>query len=679
MGVLMNARSMDILHMLLENEGYISVNKIAETMKVSKRSVYYDIYHINDWLAYYNLPELEIVRKKGICLSRSEKSKIEEVLRESCVDDEYIFSPTERANIIICSVIYSETPIYIEQLMEYCNVSRNTIFNDLNMVESELKNFELKLFYEPKKGYRIEGDVVKVRAAYIAYFSRLQPLYEIGQLPFLSEETVGKYISILREIESRLHVNYVEGVVITLAALLPIIVRGNSGLTIPNLKREEVESTREFTLVEEYFPEIEWVEKIYLCIHLLGSRVTVNSSDIFHERPNKRVYDVTKTLVAEFEKVACVTFRDRDELEQALFAHVGASLYRYQYGIQIGDSIGEDVIREYPELFEITKRASRYLEQMIGMPVPDKEIAFLALHFGAHLTLPMTNGNRLRILVVCVNGVSTGYMIRREVQKLLPEAEVVGVESLRSIHNAQEICDVIISTVKMKNVVPVITIHPVMTDRDREHILEHPRVKSFVARFNLEHLLDEIHPYIRPEDWDEVKTKVTNCLVQENVVTQTYTKKKKLGFVDLLKNDRIRMTDGVETWTQSLWMAGEKLIQEKSIEDRYINNIVSQLQYYGPYMFITPRVILAHAKPEDGVRSLDASMMISKKEIVFSDFHKANIVIVLAAVDQEKHLRILKEIAEIFSIQTRIDDLIQMENQEEVLMYLENLIEEKNE
>ena len=54
-------------------------------------------------------------------------------------------------------------------------------------------------------------------------------------------------------------------------------------------------------------------------------------------------------------------------------------------------------------------------------------------------------------------------------------------------------------------------------------------------------------------------------------------------------------------------------------------------------------------------------------------------MIVLAAVDQEKHLRILKEIAEIFYIQTMIDDLIQMENQEEVLMYLENLIEEKNE
>lgn len=676
MGMLINGRSLDILQMLLDSEAYVSVGKIAEIMNVSKRSVYYDIYHINDWLTDHDLPELEIVRKKGIFLDNLKKEKIEKILGESCTDCEYIFSPMERVEIIICSIIYSETPVYIEHLMSYCRVSRNTIFNDLNMVENELDDFELKLSYEPKKGYQIVGEVIKIRAAYICYFRRLQVLYEIGQLTFLPIDVIEKNIGVMREIETRLHVNYVEGVVISLAALLPIVERGNSNLIILQLKKEEVESTREYALVEEYFPRMEWVEKIYFCIHLLGARVTVNSNDIFHEKPNKRVYEVTKALVAEFEKVACVTFRSREDLEQALFAHVSASLYRYQYGIQVGDNIGEEVIREYPDLYEITKRASRYLERMIGMPVPEKEIAFLALHFGAHLTLPSPSGGRLRILIVCVNGVSTGNMIRREIQKLLPEADIVGVESLRNIHNAQEICDVIFSTVKMKNVVPVIHINPVLTNRDRELILSHPRIKSFVMRFNLEQLLGEIRPYIRQDDWEEVKEKVTNCLMQNNTLTPAYGRNEKIGIVDLLKKKRICINYKEETWTQALWHTGENMLQEGNIERRYIDSIVSQLQYYGPYMFITPRVILAHAKPEDGVCRLDAAMMVSKKEIAFSDFYKANIVIMLAAVDQEKHLRILKEIADVFSIQTRIDDILGMDSEEEILTYLENVIKE---
>ncbi len=454
MAAVMNARGREIINILLQSSDYIKVDEIARQINVSKRSIYYDIYQINDWLVYYGLPELVIVRKKGILIPEDVKTEIEDILEDDTLVDDYVFSPTERIGIIICNIIYSDEPVYIEQLMSCCNVSRNTIFNDLTVVETELTQYDLKLSYEVKKGYYIAGDIIKVRAVFLLYFNKLLPLYEENRLYFMDKEKVLGYVSTLNRMEERLHTKYVAGVITSLAALLPVLDRGDSGLVIQNLRREEIESTREFSLIEEYFPDMEWVEKIYFCIHLLGARVTVNSNDLFHGRPRQEVYEVTKALVSEFEKVACVNFGDRDNLEQALFAHIGASLYRYQYGIQIGDSIGEDVIKEYPDLFRITKIVSRYLEQMIGLPVPDKEIAFLALHFGAHLTLPDGQSKLLRILIVCVNGISTGNMIRREVRRLLPDCEIVGVESVRTVKNAQDKCDVIISTIHMKSVVP---------------------------------------------------------------------------------------------------------------------------------------------------------------------------------------------------------------------------------
>lgn len=680
MATIMNIRGREILQILLQNDHYIKVEDIACQMNVSKRSIYYDIYHINDWLTFYGLPELEIVRKKGILLDDEVKKQIEEIIDNSSVVDDYVFSPTERIGIIICSIIYLKESIFIEQLMSFCNVSRNTIFNDLSVVESELQQYDLKIIYEPKSGYRIIGDTIKVRAVYILYFNQLYPLYEDNHLSFMNKDEILSNIEILKKMEARLHTNYVHGVITSLAALLPIVIRGGSNLKIKNLRREEIESTKEFSLIQEYYPDMEWVEKIYFCIHLLGSRVTVNSNDIFHERPRQEVYEVTKSLVSEFEKVACVNFHDRENLEQALFAHISASLYRYQYGIQIGDSIADDVIREYPDLFEITRIVSKYLEQMIGLSIPNKEIAFLALHFGAHLTLPDGKGKHLRILIVCVNGISTGNMIRREIKKLLPDCEIVAVKSVKSITNVQKICDVIISTVKMKSVVPVITINPIMTKKDREQILSHPRIKNHVMKLDVNYLMEEISPYIQEKDRDSVKKKIEACLSHNSNISMSASyKSEKVGLLELLQNNRIKIIEETNSWIKALWKAGKKLLEDGSIEGKYIDMIISQLQYYGPYMFITPGVILAHAKPEDGVNRLDASMFIYRKPVVFTDFYKAHIIILLAAPDQEKHLKILRDIADIFSIQSRIDDLINLPDEDSVLDYLKkfSMIEEK--
>lgn len=101
----LNARCREIMEMFLNSTSHISLQQVAEQLHISKRSIYYDLYRINDWLEYYGLDELEIVRGKGILLDEDQKRAIEEVLLEEKEEEEYIFSPTERIDIIICSII----------------------------------------------------------------------------------------------------------------------------------------------------------------------------------------------------------------------------------------------------------------------------------------------------------------------------------------------------------------------------------------------------------------------------------------------------------------------------------------------------------------------------------------------------------------------------------------------
>ena len=108
------------------------------------------------------------------------------------------------------------------------------------------------------------------------------------------------------------------------------------------------------------------------------------------------------------------------------------------------------------------------------------------------------------------------------------------------------------------------------------------------------------------------------------------------------------------------------LIQNKSIESAYINSIISQIRYYGCYMFIMPRVILAHSKPEWS-NQLDCSIHFFREPVRFSDKDLANVVIVLAAIDQESHLKLLRDIITIFGEDSVVDEFLTCSTKTEIL------------
>ena len=652
----MTERCQAIVNMLLASDSWLTLSQIETTLNVSRRSIYYDLCRINDWLVENDMAELEVVRGKGIYITEDLKNRIEEIKEDSDDVGDYVYSPMERVHLIICSIIFSKDSVYIEQLMDYCMVSRNTIFNDLRVVASQLQDYNLELLYEAKQGYYIDGDTIKIRALYLQHVHELEKNFEEKMLPFMDKEEFQTHYNALKEVEKALNIQYVRGTLRALATLIPVMLRTEHNLSFPKLKMTEIESTREWQEIGRQFAEMDEKERVYLCLHFLGSRVAVASNDIFEEQSDQTVYEITKALVAEFEKKACVIFKDKEELERQLFVHINSSLYRYQYGIWLDDSVCDDIIREYPDLFEITKLVSRYLEQQIGLPIPESEIAYLALHFGAHLSAESSNTSRLRIMIICVNGISTGNMLKREVSKLLPQVEIIGVYPLVAVQNVQDICDLIITTVKIKCIVPSIQVHPILTDYDRNLILNHPKIRAMQGRVDVERLMKAMEPYIAKGKKEEALRTLKEYFKDTDV--REDAKKRPESLADALNMENIAVRESQKQWTGALWEAGEPLVKRGSVEKEYIDRIISQIRYYGPYMFITPRVILAHAKPEDGVNRLDVSFFVYKQAVKFSDFHEANIVIVLAAEDQEKHLKILRDIASIFSIQARIDDIL---------------------
>ena len=64
------------MDMLLKATYYSSLNQISQKLAVSKRSIYYDICKLNEWLEYYNVSGLKVVRGKEIFIDENNKKKI---------------------------------------------------------------------------------------------------------------------------------------------------------------------------------------------------------------------------------------------------------------------------------------------------------------------------------------------------------------------------------------------------------------------------------------------------------------------------------------------------------------------------------------------------------------------------------------------------------------------------
>ena len=199
--------------------------------------------------------------------------------------------------------------------------------------------------YRSKKGYVITGNEARVRTVFLLNIQELKKTFSREGIRFIDWEKIDSYEEILKKIEQEMGVEYVSESRESLAVLLPICEMGKGTLYFDDLKTEEIVERKEYDLIEKYFPYLKKNEKIYVCLHFLGGRIASAPESLFENSNNEMVYEITKSLVTEFEKTACVIFDNKEDLERQLFVHINSSLYRYQYGIQCLDMMNEDIIR----------------------------------------------------------------------------------------------------------------------------------------------------------------------------------------------------------------------------------------------------------------------------------------------------------------------------------------------
>lgn len=114
-------------------------------------------------------------------------------------------------------------------------------------------------------------------------------------------------------------------------------------------------------------------------------------------------------------------------------------------------------------------------------------------------------------------------------------------------------------------------------------------------------------------------------------------------------NDKTIQTNvDINTWEEAVIRGSEPLLENGDIEKKYVDAMIEAVYKYGPYMVLADNFALMHSRPENGV--LNTSMaLITTKHALDMNGKPVKVFLILAAKDNQSHVKALSQITEILS------------------------------
>lgn len=147
---------------------------------------------------------------------------------------------------------------------------------------------------------------------------------------------------------------------------------------------------------------------------------------------------------------------------------------------------------------------------------------------------------------------------------------------------------------------------------------------------------------------------------------------------ELLTKDTIQLANFVNTWQEAIHLAASPLLKQNKIEERYIEAMIHSIEKHGPYVVITPKVAIPHARPTEGVNALAMSLLSLHKPILFGPKKPVFLIIVIAATDHSSHLQAFVDLTKILQKPNQIDSIIACQHKEDIMKEIQQIVEKES-
>lgn len=481
----------------------VTVAMISEMLGLSSRTILREIPHVEKWLAQN---DFHFVRKPGVGLILNESVEnqklILELLEVESVTNNY--SKDERCRRILGELLYAKEPLKSYSFTSKYHISEGTFSGDLDRIIQWLEPYQIQLIRRPGMGIWLEGEESSCRQAIanLVYESvdenQIMQMLR-GETPnaqtaltannrvfgLLNNDTTEQVERILLDSEKKLHIQYADSAYVGLIMHISLAIK-----RIQNNEKIEMESERlqklmrlpEFAVAEEICDRLKEQFHIpiprgevgFVTMHLSSARIWPTDERVERNMERINLRQISSEIIGVVEQELEIDLSDSDSLLEDLCNHLGPALSRLSLNIPIENSQLDTIKEEYPDIWRATCKASSVLSRELGLPgIPESEISFIAMHFGAAVEKKLQKQQRISVVVVCPTGVGTSRILEAGLKKTFPNMDVRGTVSafrIRPDELREQGIDLIISTVNLQTDYPWIAVSPILQAQDKRRI-----------------------------------------------------------------------------------------------------------------------------------------------------------------------------------------------------------------
>lgn len=655
----MNKRLYDILKFILQSKGKTSIKEISTFTSVNDRTIRYDIEKINELLIAKNISPIEKL-SKGV-LFHSEYEKLENFIKDNSKN---IFFNEYRQTIILIKILFSEE-ICINDLCENFDVTRTTIKNELGEIRKILKENSLEL--EPTgSGLKLIGAEENIRNSQLKILNQYRNLISEKNIEkrYLFN-LINKYFDGIDIIEVEKFINYI-------AKQLNIIITDETYFILSNyilimisrIKKDKFISkignqnfyseTIEFKILKKsisfleanFSIEISDLELIKLTDYFLGcSNFSLNNS-AYKEWIEIEI--IVKKIVLQFKKISNIDLTNDITLLNGLVNHIKPTIHRIKNGTKLENSVYEEVLENYPTLFENTKEALKILENFIGIEINDDEIAFISLHFKGAIDRNKTNKKESKnVILICGYGYGTSKLLEQQLKDRynINILDIIPLNQVKNIDFSKNI-DLIITTLgklDIKSDIPIISINPILKSEDIS-LLDSYNLPKYSNRTSLSLVMKTISSHCEIKDKTGLVEALKNIL-DGKIVDDLEIRGKKLS--EFLNPENIKLKVNTSSWEEAIRKVGKILVECGNVEESYIDTMIEKVKQHGSYIVVTDLLAIPHGDISTGVINSGMALISLDKPVLFPENKSVKFLLAFCATASKDYLDALTSFLEL--------------------------------
>lgn len=365
---------------------------------------------------------------------------------------------------------------------------------------------------------------------------------------------------------------------------------------------------------------------------------------------------VRKLIEKVSERIGVSLVRDV-ELRAGLLAHFTATFDSLKAGLSVRNPLLAGIRARYPVLHSAVRGVTREASDALGWEIPDEEAGWVVLHLGAALERVAQRRKAWRALVVCASGVGVGQLLKAQLSARFPEADFRVVSALDEAGIARLVREfdprLIIATLDVPSAgVPVLTVPPLLTGEDLERIASAARERGTMSEAELLRVCREIAPTgssgagAGPGPGPDRGHAAKRPGASRAAAVSPAPGPAASSLASLVSEDVVRVGVTASDAADAIRQAGEVLVAAGSATAGYVDKMVELYRTLGPYMVLGHGVALPHASPEDGALRLGLGVVVLRRPIDFGSdaAEPVRLVVAFASPDHVSHLRVLTEL-----------------------------------